>query len=369
MAENNIWKPKLGTFIGLLGIEYNYVLGQFLSLEDVASIFSANNENHKRIAVTLKKVESHHYEHMQVPIPVYSVKHVATKTDLEGIWGEDGFRTISNKEREKPPWIIEERPEFQDLLYWSADISSEDLEKARQQAYEKVSKVVDPKDPRMFSGELREQFGNSPAFRESVSRYGNFKFSFPLHDLLSWYKDQHCGGGEPQMRILGTELYKLEIAHYIVVHSPDTDKFNDFTEVPTVQGSSDPLPFVYRMDGTLYWRPESTTIPLKVMVSKDGVVRKECYQPCAFFKNDGTCFHTDDGTYGVWNHLILAFHLPNGHLKIPKELLIQNLTACKRDDIYLKKECLPREEAEEVIQELKEEVPKQPMFITDQVEG
>ncbi|XP_077334491.1 uncharacterized protein LOC143975813 [Lithobates pipiens] len=355
MAEK-IGNAKLGTFTGLKNVQYHYVLGRFLPHEEISSIFSANN-NEENMQKTLKKVDCHHYEHMQVQMPVYNVKHVTTKNALDGILDEEGFRIIGNTERRSSGLIPEERPAFQDLLYWGADITSEDLEKARQQAYEKVSKVIDPKDAEKFSGELREQFGNSPAFRESVSRYGNFKFSFPLRDLLSWYKDQHCEGGEPQMRILGTELYDLKIAHCIVVHSPDTDKFNDFPEVPTVQGSSDPLPFVYWMDGTLYWRPESTSIALKVTVSEDGVVRQECYKPCNFFNRDGTCFHTDDGIYSVWNHLVLAFHLPNGHLKIPKELLIENLTACDPDDIRLKEY---RAEAEKIIQDLREEFKKGP---------
>lgn len=336
------------------GNDYPFVPGRLLPIENIPTFLDANPdrpvEGEEEMRETLRKVRFHHYGHMQVPFPVYNVKHVTEKTALYGIWGEEGFKKTK----------YEKRPEFRDLLYWSADISSEDLEKARQQAYEKVRRVIVPSDDRKFSGELREQFGNSPAFKESVSRYGNFKFSFPLWDLLSWYKDQHCGGGEPQMKILGTKLYKLEIAHYIVVHSPTTDKFIGLPEVPAVQGSSDPLPFVYWMDGTLYWRPESTSIPLKVTVSEDGVVRQECFAPCRDFKLRGTCSHIEDGIYGVWNHLILAFHLPNCHLKIPKEKLLQNLTACDGDGVYLANENLNREVAEEVIQKLRDELESYP---------
>ncbi|XP_073474232.1 uncharacterized protein [Aquarana catesbeiana] len=357
MAEN-IGNAELKTFTGQTNIQYHYVLGRFLSHAKVFSILHDNKKQKERMYTYLKNVKLHHFEHMQVPIPVYNVKHVTTKRALDGILDEEGFRIIYNTERRKSGLILEERPEFQDLLYWSVDITSEDLENLRKQAYGNVSNGIIPEDDIKFS-ELREQFGNSPAFWESVSPYGNFKFSFPLCDLLSWYKDQHCGGREPQMKILGTELYRKKIAHYIVVHSPDTDKFDDFNKVPTVHRSSDPLPFVYRMDGTLYWRPESTSDKLKVIVTEDGVVRKECYERCDDFISEGTCFHTESDypIFSVWNYLVLAFHLPNSHLKIPKELLIKNLTACAADENnYLKRDPLHKEKAEKIIKELGEKV-------------
>lgn len=346
--------------------EYHYEPKRFLSHAEVRDKKNKNErekekekeEKEKRIYFYLKNVERHHFEHMQVRIPVYNVKHVTTKRGLDGILDEEGFRIVDDTERENNSKCIPKTsPDFQELLYWSADITSEDLKKARQQAYEKVRRVIVPSDAGMFSGDLKEQFGNSPAFKESVSRYGNFRFSFRLCDLLSWYKDQHCGDGEPQMKILGTELFKQEIAHYIVVHSPDTDKFDGFPEVPAVQGSSDPLPFVYWRNGTLYWRPESTSDPLKVIVTEDGNVRKECFEPCRDFTRDGTCSHIDNGIYSVWNHLVLAFHLPNGHLKIPKEKLLKNLTACDADEKnYLKRNPLHKKEAEKIVQDLREEV-------------
>lgn len=354
MAEN-MRNAEPGTSTDQTTDHYHYEPESFLSHAEIRNKKNKIGET-KRIYFYLENVERHHFEHMQVRIPVYNVKHVTTKRALDGISDEEGFGIMNEAVRENL-YNLERSPDFQDLLYWSADITSDDLENARQQAYEKVRKVIVPSHNRMFSGELREQFGNSPAFKESVSRYGNFKFSFPLYHLLSWYKDQHCRGGEPQMKILGTELYKKEIAHYIVVHSPDTDNFDGFPEVPTVQGNSDPLPFVYWRDGTLYWRPESTSDTLKVIVTEDGNVRKECFGPCPYFIRDGNCFHIDNGIYSVWNYLVLAFHLPNGHLEIPKELLIKNLTACAADEKnYLKRNPLHIKEAEKIVQDLREEV-------------
>ncbi|XP_072262821.1 uncharacterized protein [Pyxicephalus adspersus] len=348
-AATNTQKIELKKFCTTRNKMYTYGLKTHLAINNVCRTLDVDQlpkQDELQMMTRLRKVRLHQFQHMQVPIPVYKVKHVTERTALYQICKEEGFKTPKR----------DERPEFNDLSYWSADISLEDIERARQQAYEKVSKVINPSNASKYERELKEQFGNSVAFQKSVSWYGTFQFSFPLQDLLTRYKEQHCNGGMPRLKILGTGLYKLEIAHYVVVHSPDTDKFNDFPEVPTVHGGSDPLPFVYWMDGQLYWRPESTSIALKVMVTEDGQARKECYRLCDFFTRYGECFHTNDGTYSFWNHLILGFHLPGGHLEVPKEQLVKNLTACDPYTVYIGNEKLGREEAEEIILQLKEEV-------------
>ncbi|KAM5191973.1 uncharacterized protein ACMZJ9_004652 [Mantella aurantiaca] len=341
MAES-IQHPELKSYITTQKKEYSFVFGKFLSINDSFDILSAKKSlspTEQRMLTTLRKVKSHHFQHMQVSIPVYNIRHFTDNTADCGICRDEGFKITK----------YDQTPEFRDLSYWSPDISSEDLERARQQAYEKVSKVTDSSVPEHLKCTLREQFGNSSAFKEFVSSYGSnhkVKFSFPLSYLLDLYKDQHCGGREPKLRILGTALFRMEISHYIVVHSPDTEKFNDFPEVPTVQEIAENLPLVYWMDGTLYWRPESTSNALKATISENGLVHRKCYMPCPYFIQDGTCFHVEKGTYSAWNHLTVTFHLPNGLLKIPKENLMKNRAACNPDPEYLGKEKFNKEMAE-----------------------
>ncbi|XP_053564806.1 uncharacterized protein LOC128654735 [Bombina bombina] len=90
------------------------------------------------------------------------------------------------------------------------------------------------------SGNLEKCFLPSPAFTPDVSRYGNFKFSFPLAELISAYKKQYCGGGEPNIRVYGTKLFLYEISHVVLIHSPDTDHlFDDLPLVPSVKRQPD----------------------------------------------------------------------------------------------------------------------------------
>ncbi|XP_068122234.1 uncharacterized protein [Hyperolius riggenbachi] len=342
---------ELWRFSTSRGKIYNYGLGHFLTIQQISTTLQNKDlfiESEARMLENLEKVKSHHFPHTQVPLPVSSLQHVTEEAPLTRILEQGCFRITKSSE---------ERPEFRDLLFWSADISSPDIEKARQEMYEAVRRVITPGDARKFEGELKEQFATSPAFNKSASRYGNFRFSFPLSELLSLYKTQHCDGGEPQLRILGTEVYRQKIAHYIVVHSPHTNKYDDFPTVPSIQlSSSEPLPFVYRDGETLYWRPESTSIALKVKISENGQVQSECYKPCEVYERYGNCCHLHDGTYSVWNHLTLAFHLPEGgHLNIPRGQLLDHLTPCDGDEPFLGKDRLTKEEAEEVIQGLRQQ--------------
>ncbi|XP_077334490.1 uncharacterized protein LOC143975812 [Lithobates pipiens] len=342
------------------GTECFYVLGRFLSIKEASNSLPATEgecspaERKPNMTESLQRTKDHQFQHLQVPIPISKLQHV-TDLSVFKICEEGGFRAmVGNANQESPISAAEEprpeprpepgpesRPEMDDLLFWSADISSEDTEAAKCEAYNNVRRVISSLHARQFEGEIKEQFANSPAFRKA-SRYGNFRFSFALSYLLEMYKDQHCGGGEPQLRILSTELHKEEIAHYIVVHSPSTSKFNDFPMVPTVQIGSYPPYFVYWMNKTLYWRPESTSDALHVAIFENGHVWSASnYNK---FKN---------GVYSVWNHVIFAFHLPEGQLKIPIEDLLEHLTACEGDYPFLGGTPISKEMAEKCIQDVR----------------
>ncbi|XP_075044029.1 uncharacterized protein LOC142103751 [Mixophyes fleayi] len=346
MAEEtgteNYQKVKLQPILSSKGKLGYYAKGKLLSISDISenldeSMLDGSGGAMKK---TITNVAPHDFQHMQVSFPITHLQHVTDWDSVRGICNQEGF-TVKQRGN---------RPGFNELLCWSAAVSSDDTETAHQEAYDAVREVIPPADAELYQGEIKEQFANSPAF-STTSRYGNFRFSFPLSDLLSLYKSQHCGDGEPQLRILGTDIYKQEIAHYIVVHGPDTDQFND---LPKVHSMSKPRPFVFWKDETLFWRPESTSVYLKVKISEDGSVFKDCYQSYDQFLTYGRCSHENDKTFSVWNHLVLAFHLPNQHyLKIPKQDLLENLTDCGAGYPYLGKEKVSRAQAKQMINELK----------------
>ncbi|XP_068130008.1 uncharacterized protein [Hyperolius riggenbachi] len=360
MAE--FWSPgdmqnvKLTEFLSSRGGKGHHVKGKHLSMEEAFNILSDNernlNESGRIFFDTLRKMKPHSFKWVQHGFPVHGLQHVTNGSSVGDIYEEECFKIT------KQPC----RPGFKDLLFWSAAVPSEDIETAREKSYEKVSKVLKPWQAKKYKDRIKEQYANSPAFNEFASRYGNFKFSFSLFHLLSLYQSQHCGGREPQLRILGTDMYKQEIAHYILVHSPNKNyQFRDLPIVPTIQGNSQPLPFVYWRDKTLYWRPESTSSVLTVKISDKGMARRDCPLPCNYFIKKGYCRDIKEENYKVWsawNHLVFAFHLPHKpHLEISRGELLKSLTTCEIDEAALidESEHLDLEEAEEVIHRLKKD--------------
>ncbi|XP_078514874.1 uncharacterized protein LOC144773606 [Lissotriton helveticus] len=69
------------------------------------------------------------------------------------------------------------------------------------------------------------------------SRDGTFELSLGLRELLEAYGAQYCEGGQPELRLLGTDLYKLEIAHCLLVHGPKHE--GDFGHLPQVPREGD----------------------------------------------------------------------------------------------------------------------------------
>ncbi|KAM3937024.1 uncharacterized protein RB166_003131 [Leptodactylus fuscus] len=305
-----------------------YSRGQLLSISQIYRCLSSY-KGIKTAGKTMKKniesVSSDEFLRVPLEFPVLVLQHVTSYGDAKQILESKSFKGRNH-----------ERSEFKDLSFWSADISLEDIEKARLQTYWAMRKVVKAEDMETFHEEIMGQFANSPAFHKSASCYGNFKFSFPLSLLLCRYKTQHCKSGEPQLRILGTDIYKQEMTHYIVIHSPYTEDFSELPPVLSTPTTSNCPQCVSWMDETLYWRPESTSRSLFLRISaKSCTVRNSDLDPQLKSKYkrrpcEPRC---------VWNHLVLAFHLPNdGELNIPTEYMLKNLTPCEALQPFLKQE-------------------------------
>ncbi|XP_040275354.1 uncharacterized protein LOC120990543 isoform X1 [Bufo bufo] len=298
---------------------------EFLSVEDIyhSLLGRCVNNAGETMRGNIQQNRSDAFFHLPVEVSISGLQHCTTMDSTRKILESQSF--IGRKH---------EREELKDLFFWSVNVPSTDIEKAREEAYTHVQKHIPPDEAKEYKEEITKQFANSPAFNKLASRYGNFRFSFQFSDLLSLYEAQFCEGKKPQLSILGTDIYKQEIAHYVVVHCPDSTRFKDHPRVPRLQTRCEPLPNVFLVDDTLYWRPESTSNNLKVR-TKDGHITA-CNQPepCIYFQGSGHCLHT---VPCPWNHLVITFHIPHGNsLKIPVEKLIDQLSACSPLDPFMK---------------------------------
>ncbi|KAM4048757.1 uncharacterized protein ACNLHF_028361 [Anomaloglossus baeobatrachus] len=297
------------------------------------------HDSGEKMRSSIENIRSDLFLDLPVEFPVTGLQHATTLSSMKMIVRERSLMAGSSFRRE-----------FQDFSFWGADISPTNIEKAQEDA----ENYIQEKAPQSheYQDKIRKQFASSPAFNKSASRYGNFRFSFNLPDLLSLYKDQFCRGEKPEMSILGTDIYKQEIAHYIVVHSPHTKRFKDLPRVPSLQTRCEPLPFVYWMGDTLYWRPESTLQDLILLTRNSEVIRCPLYQLNCYIEG---CSHKISC---AWNQLVFALHIPHGEsLEFPSQMIIDNLSACDALDPYMKPKSTRMEisAAEEWIKQVKQQ--------------
>ncbi|KAK2827978.1 hypothetical protein Q5P01_019012 [Channa striata] len=174
------------------------------------------------------------------PRPEFHVSHLKHDTDgvgLRGIRRDGGFKNLG-KESLK-------------LLWWSLSVGPEDVTAAETRLLEKTF-------PERTEEQVQEQrsflgtFATSPAFKET-SRLGSYRFTFPLEEVLQAYSQQFCSGGQPIMRIFRTVLYKQEVVHVVLVHSPTNQEL--FSEFPLL--TDDPNAVCVYRDGHFIWRPEA----------------------------------------------------------------------------------------------------------------
>ncbi|CAH2299149.1 Hypothetical predicted protein [Pelobates cultripes] len=210
--------------------------GQFLSIDEEYNYLKSERDLHEVGSAIISKISKLKFDQLFKMCLVFAItrlRHVTTQDCLPDILSL-GYFNVNNSESSRR------------LCFWSAEVIPDDIEQARQWAFDYVQHMVTAEEAERFQEEIKGQFASSPAFDNSTSRYGNFMFSFALSDLLEAYQPQHCQNGEPQLRVLGTEMYTQEIAHIVVVHSPDTDLYHDLPRVETVPSTAESLPFIYR---------------------------------------------------------------------------------------------------------------------------
>ncbi|XP_045567883.1 uncharacterized protein isoform X2 [Salmo salar] len=254
---------------------------------------------------------------------VDKVCHVTTPTGLTGIMDLSGF-------------TAGQRGSFS---WWALHITEGEIEAAENRFLEKEQLSFDPKmgEEKRHNPFLRE-FTTSPVFQQG-SRYGNFKFTFPLEDLMQMYTEQICEGEKPVLRVYETVVYKQEIMYVVVLHSPEVTEFDD---CPLLADEDDEAICIYK-DGKIVWRAEAIcgTHTKKLIINRES----------------GTV-ETEELGHGyehfMWDNVTLAFHLPvDSTLVVEEGVLKDRLHACEGIAPFLHDELLTLEEAKEVVNAIK----------------
>ncbi len=243
---------------------------------------------------------------------ISEVTHVTDNDDFPKIMESGGFKAHEN------------------FSWWSLKIDEESIRAAEERYLEKVF-------PNRTQEEKESQepflckFTTSPAFHIDKSRYGNFRFSFPLRELMQTYKEQMCGGEDPVLREYKTVFYKREIMYVVLVHSPDENEM--FENFPQIEKSS----FVDYEENQIVWKAQAIGDAIRFKLELNTEDRKAEVEPVSDY-------------YYVWDHVSLAFYL-DGVLKFPQENLKQSITCCEQDEINLTKRrnYLSLEKAEEIL--------------------
>lgn len=142
------------------------------------------------------------------PLPVNVLQRVVRAEDVLSVVSQnrdgDGVRRDGDmyqfkfrvqKEGEKGKTKFGELP----LLYWGRACSERDQDKVKLATGEADTDVL------------------APPFQITTSRYGSFKFSVSVTDLLREYKRTVIGGGDVAMFVLGSQVFTREHVHTVLV--------------------------------------------------------------------------------------------------------------------------------------------------------
>ncbi|XP_067314579.1 uncharacterized protein [Pseudorasbora parva] len=256
---------------------------------------------------------------------ISEVTHVTDSNSFDKICESEGFRAHQQHVDDKK------------FLWWSLKIDEESLQAAEKRYLDTVfpnrsEEQIERQEP------FLHMFTTSPAFDEK-SRYGHFRFSFPLRDLMERYRVQKCGDQDPVLREYKTMFYKQEIMYVVLVHSPEDNEM--FEEYKKIENS----PFVDYTNNQIVWNAQAVgnAISSELILNEEDKIA-EVKPVC--------------GEFYVWDHVCLAFHLDD-ILQFPKETLINHCKECDLADNNIAKEKnYTRQRAKTKIDQLKESLKK-----------
>ncbi|XP_030603033.1 uncharacterized protein LOC115792580 [Archocentrus centrarchus] len=248
------------------------------------------------------------------PQPEFHVSHLKHDTHLSGLTGiktDGGFKYLKNTLRD---------PCSLPLVWWSLAVGPKDIQSAEARLLEKIY----PKRTKEQAEKQKSflyKFATSPAL-SSASRYGSYRFTFPLEDVLSAYSQQFCSGAPPVMRVFKTSLFRQEVEYAVLVHSPANQEH--FSEYPFLPDDDLNAVCTYR-DGCFIWRSEAmceTHSHELIERPEENLMTTEAvsWRP----------------PFYVWDHVVIALHMENEQvLKFDANQLRKNLTFCDKDKVNL----------------------------------
>ena len=136
-----------------------------------------------------------------------------------------------------------------------------------------------------------ELLSSQPFSWKEKKRYGPWRFSVPVDDLLKCYEESLKENY--QKRILCTEVYKRQVMHTILVHPKSMEREFKDLGLPTLEDymEKEPNPVVSRDPDDVnkwIWHPQSTSV-------------RHPYYEFTF---------SDNLKWKRWNHLKFAFLIP-----------------------------------------------------------
>ncbi|XP_076745557.1 uncharacterized protein LOC101465870 isoform X2 [Maylandia zebra] len=289
-----------------------FVRGEHLKLKELKS-----KARHSYLDTKRKKYLFKNKKYIPpYPRPEFHVSHVKHDTERGSLcW-------ISKDGGFKDPHGGVKDPEEPSLVWWSLAVGPEEIRSAERRLLKKTFPYRTKEQARRQQRFLWK-FASSPAFSEK-SRYGSYRFTFRVEEVLEAYSEQFCFGAPPVLRVFKTSLYKQEVVYTVLVHRPHDDgRFSEYPELP----DDDPNAVcAYRREENIFiWRPEAMC----------GTHWYELdYRP---EDNLMEAWELDDcPQYYVWDHVALALHVESGQvLKFDSDRLRQNLKFCERDDVTI----------------------------------
>ncbi|XP_073697774.1 uncharacterized protein [Garra rufa] len=266
-----------------------YLEGELITIQHLKG---RNDIRQEKIAQTYLSKDISDYP-SPVEFHITEVAHVTNKKSLEDIWESEGFKD----------------PDGSSLSWWSMKINEADIRAAEEHYLEKLFPEI-TKEEKTADPPFLSKFTTSPVFLNETSRYGNFRFTFPLTELMEAYKKQECDGQDPVLRIYETKLFKQEIEYVVLVHSPEFNKtFNHFPEL-----KSNPL---VSYDGhQIIWTAQAICETHNFQLAIRG--KTAVPEPL------------DSHVRYVWDQVSLAFHSKDV-LTFPKRKLKASLSCCELD--------------------------------------
>ncbi|XP_067260941.1 uncharacterized protein [Chanodichthys erythropterus] len=255
---------------------------QHISIDHLKQTDEIQEEDIYKIYLSKKDIPNYP---TPVEFHITDVAHVTNKTRLPQILNSKGFKGLDKDS----------------FSWWSLKINEADVRAAEERFLESLFPER-TEEERSAQKPFLSEFTTSLAFNNEISRYGNFRFTFPLTELMEAYKKQMCEGEEPVLRVYGTKLFKQEIEYVVLVHSPQfNEEFKDF---PLLTSS----PLVSYDGNQIIWRAQAICETHKCQLVINGNQ--------AFFQK----LERKNQKFYVWDQVSLAFYVKEV-LTFPKRRL------------------------------------------------